>query len=143
MNFDPARMQQMMMDRYREMLEVTNDDEWAAIKPLVQKVTEARMASFAGMGRGMMMGGPGRGGPGGGAGPSGPRPGMFGPTMPEADSLQKAIDSKASKAEIKAALEKFVAARQAKQTELQQAQDNLRKVLTARQEATATLNGLL
>ena len=47
MNFDPARMQQMMLDRYREMLEVTNDDEWAAIKPLVQKVSEARMASFS------------------------------------------------------------------------------------------------
>ena len=147
MNFDPARMQQMMLDRYREMLEVTNDDEWAAIKPLVQKVSEARMASFSGMGRGMMMGGPGRGGPGGGpnaqGGPGGGRAGMFGQSMPEADALQKSIDAKASKAEIKAALDKFVAARKAKQNELQQAQDDLRKVLTARQEATATLNGLL
>ena len=34
------------------MLEVTSDDEWAAVKPLVQKVMEARMAGFAGMGRG-------------------------------------------------------------------------------------------
>jgi hypothetical protein len=147
MNFDPAQMQQMMLERYRDTLEVTSDDEWAAIKPLVQKVMEARMASFAGMGRGMMMGGPGRGGPGGGpngpGGPGGARPGMFGQTMPEADALQKAIDAKASKAEIKAALEKYVVARQAKQNELQKAQDNLRKVLTARQEATATLNGLL
>ncbi|MGO8928840.1 MAG: hypothetical protein ACLQU3_18385 [Limisphaerales bacterium] len=146
MNFDPAQMQQMMLERYQQMLEVTNDDEWAAVKPLVQKVMEARMASFAGMGRGMM-GGPGRGGPGGGAnaqaGSGGRRPGMFGQTMPEAEALQKAIDAKASKAEIKAALDKFVAARQAKQNELQQAQDDLRKVLTARQEATATLNGLL
>ncbi len=136
MNFDPAQMQQMLLERYRQMLEVTDDTEWAAIKPLVQKVMEARMAGFAGMGRGMM-GGPGRGGPGGG------RPGMFGQTMPEAEALQKAIDAKASKAEIKAALAKFVAARQAKQNELQQAQDKLRQVLTARQEATATLNGLL
>jgi hypothetical protein len=147
MNFDPAQMQQMFLERYRQMLEVSNDDEWTAIKPLVQKVMEARMAGFAGMGRGMMMGGPGRGGPGGGpnaqAGPGGGRAGIFGPTMPEAEALQKAIDAKASKAEIKAALDKFVAARQAKQNELQQAQDNLRKVLTGRQEATATLNGLL
>jgi hypothetical protein len=146
MNFDPAQMQQMMLDRYRQMLEVTSDDEWAVIKPLVQKVMEARMASFAGMGRGMM-GGPGRGGPGGDpnaqAGPGGGRPGMFGPSMPEAEALQKAIDAKASKAEIKVALDKFVAARQAKQNELLQAQDSLRKVLTSRQEATATLNGLL
>ena len=147
MNFDPAQMQQMFLERYRQMLEVTDNDEWAAIKPLVQKVMEARMAGFAGMGRGMMMSGPGRSGPGGGAnaqaGQGGGRAGMFGQTMPEAEALQKAIDAKASKAEIKAALDKFVAARQAKQNELQQAQDSLRKVLTARQEATATLNGLL
>ena len=139
MNFDPAQMQQMMLEGYKQMLEVTKDDEWAAIKPLVQKVMQARMATFAGMGRGMMFG-PGRGGPGG---PGGGPPGMFGQTMPEAEALQKAIDAKSSKAEIKAALDKYVAARQAKQTELQQAQDNLRKVLSARQEATATLNGLL
>jgi Spy/CpxP family protein refolding chaperone len=147
MNFDPAQMQQMFLERYRQTIEVTDNDEWAAIKPLVQKVMEARMAGFAGMGRGMMMGGPGRGGPGGGAnaqaGPGGGRAGMFGQTMPEAEALQKAIDAKASKAEIKAALDKFVAARQAKQNELLKAQDSLRKVLTARQEAIATLNGLL
>jgi hypothetical protein len=146
MNFDPAQMQKMMLDRYKQVLEVTSDDEWTAIKPLVQKVMEARMASSAGMGRGMM-GGPGRGGPGGGpnaqAGPGGGRPGMFGQSMPEAEALQKAIDAKASKAEIKAALDKFVAARKAKQNELLQAQDSLRQVLTTRQEATATLNGLL
>jgi hypothetical protein len=149
MNFDPAQMQQRMLEGYRQMLEVTDDAEWGVIKPLIQKVTEARFAGFAGMGPRMMFG-RGPGGPGGGAsgdnppgGPGGGRPGMFGQTMPEAEALQKAIDAKASKTEIKAALDKFIAARQAKQTELQQAQDNLRKVLTARQEATATLIGLL
>ena len=101
------------------------------------------MASFAGMGRGMM-GGFGRGGgPGGPGGGGGGRMGMFGQSSPEAEALQRAIDAKASKAETKAALEKYVAARQAKQDELKQAQENLRKVLTTRQEAIATLNGLL
>jgi hypothetical protein len=147
MNFDPAQMQQMMMDRYRQMLEVTSDDEWNAVKPLVQKVMEARMASFAGMGRGMM-GAFGRGGPGGpggmgAGGGGGGRMGMFGQSMPETEALQRAIDAKASKAEVKAALEKYIAARQAKQEELKQAQENLRKVLTTRQEAIATLGGLL
>ena len=69
---------------------------------------------------------------------------MFGGTpSPEADALQKAIDSKASKAEMKAALDKYVASRKAKQAALEQAQADLRKVLTSRQEAIATLNGLL
>ncbi|MEI6784627.1 MAG: hypothetical protein WCQ21_27350 [Verrucomicrobiota bacterium] len=37
---------------------------------------------------------------------------MFGQTMPEAEALQKVIHTKASKAEIKAALDKFIAVRQ-------------------------------
>lgn len=146
-NFDPAQMQQRMAERWKEILEITDDQEWNAMQPLIQKVTQARMASFGGMGRGMMAmrpqrggdDGPGQGGPGaqGGGRRFGPEP------MPEAEALQKAIDAKASKAEVKAALDKYQAARQAKQAELEQAQANLRKVLTTRQEAIATLNGLL
>lgn len=68
---------------------------------------------------------------------------MFGAPNPAAEALQKAIDSKASKAEMKAALEKYVASRKAKQAEMEKAQDELRKLLTPRQEAIATLNGLL
>jgi hypothetical protein len=136
MNFDPAQMQQRMLDGYKDLLEVTNTDEWAAMKPLVQKVMDARMASFAGRGPGMF-GPPRRGGANAQAGPFGQQ------AMPEAAALQKALDAKASKAEVKAALDKYVAARQAKQNDLQQAQDSLRKLLTARQEALAALNGLL
>ena len=54
----------MMMDGYKAALEFTSDDEWNAVKPLVQKVTEAqrevRANAFAGMGR-MMFGGGRRG----------------------------------------------------------------------------------
>jgi hypothetical protein len=149
-NFDPAQMQQRMMERYKEVLEVTDDTEWKAIEPLVQKVMEARRDAMSGMGRGMFgRGGPGRGGPGGdNAQPAdqqgGQRRGMFGGTPnPDAEALQKAIDSKASKAEIKAALDKYLASRKAHQAALEQAQADLRKVLTSRQEAIATLNGLL
>jgi hypothetical protein len=147
---DPAQRQQMMLDRTKETLEVASDDEWNAIKPLVQKVVDARMGMGGGGGRGMFFGGRGRGGPGGGqggdqAGQGGGRRGGFTPPTPspEAEALQKAIDSKASKAELKAALDKFTASRKIKQAALEQAQDNLRKVLTSRQEAIATLNGLL
>lgn len=136
-NFDPAEMQKRMVERYKEMLEVNDDAEWKALEPMVTKVSEARMQAMAGMGRGMFGG---RGNRGGG-GPGGP--GGFGQPNPAADSLQKAIDAKASNAETKAALEKFVADRKAKQAELEKAQANLRKVLTPRQEAIATLNGLL
>ena len=141
-NFDPAQFRQRMMDRTRETLEITDDAEWKAIEPLVQKVMDARMATMGGMGRGMF-GPPRRPGGDNGGGDQPPRRGPMGQSSPEAETLQKAIDAKAPKAEIKAALAKFVEARKAKQAELEKAQDELRKVLSSRQEAIATLNGLL
>ncbi len=143
-NFDPAQMQQRMMERYKDVLEVNNDDEWAALQPLVQKVMDARRETFGGMGRGMFGPRPGGGDRGGdqGAG-NAMRRGPGGESSPEAEALQKAIDAKATTGEIKAALTKFVASRAVKMEQLKTAQENLRKVLTARQEAIATLNGLL
>jgi hypothetical protein len=141
-NFDPAQFRERMMQNLREQLEVTDDSEWKAIEPMVQKVMDARMSSMSGMGRGMF----GRRRGGGDNNNNGDQPqrrGPFGQPSPEADALQKAIDAKASKAEIKAALDKYVAARKAKQAELEKAQEDLRKVLTSRQEAIATLDGLL
>jgi len=136
-------MRQRMMDNYKEQLEVTDDTEWKAIQPLIQGVTDARMAVGFG-GRGMM----GRGQrPGGDTAPADQgqrqRRGPGGQANPDAEALQKAIDAKASKAEIKVALQKYVDSRKAKQGELEAAQAKLRGVLTPRQEAIATLLGLL
>jgi hypothetical protein len=44
---------------------------------------------------------------------------------------------------MKAAIAKFLEARKANEANLQKAQDDLRKVLSVRQEGIATLNGLL
>ena len=63
--------------------------------------------------------------------------------MPEEDALQRAIDAKASSQELKAAIAKLGDARKAKATKLQKAQDELRQILTVRQEAIATSLGLL
>jgi Spy/CpxP family protein refolding chaperone len=146
-NFDPAQMQQRMMDRVKEQLEVTDDTEWQAMQPLVQKVMEARRDAMGGMmgGRGMFGRGGRQGQAGDNAAPAGGarRGGMFGTPSPEAEALQKAIDAKAGKAELKAALDKYVASRKVKQAALETAQDDLRKVLTPRQEAIATVNGYL
>jgi hypothetical protein len=154
-NFDPAQFQQRMMDNVKEQLEITDETEWKAIQPLVQKVMDARRAGMGNMARGMMGGmGGRRGGPQGGGGAdnaqgggqnrrAGGPGGMFGQPSPESEALQKAIDAKAPKAELKAAVAKYNESRKAKQAELEQAQDALRKVLTARQEAIATVNGWL
>ena len=74
---------------------------------------------MSGMGRGMFGGGPRRGGGDNAGGGGGGGRGPGGQSSPEADALQKAIDAKAPKAEVKAALEKSIASRKAKQAELE------------------------
>ena len=39
-NFDPAQFQQRMMDNIKDQLGFTNDTDWNAVQPLVQKVIE-------------------------------------------------------------------------------------------------------
>jgi len=138
-NFDPAQFQQRMLDNVRDRLAFTNDTDWAAVQPLVQKVFDARRdVGIPGMG--MMMR---RGGGGGGDNAQGGRRGFFGAPGPEAEALQKAIDDNAPPAQVKSLLEKYRAARKVKEAKLAQAQEDLRKVLTSRQEAEAALLGLL
>jgi hypothetical protein len=142
--FDPAQMQQRRVDNAREELGFTNDTDWSAVEPLVKKVVDAqtqmigdRMRGF-GRNRG---GGNGGGGPGGGGGGGGR--GGFGTPSPEAEALQKAVDDNAPSAQIKAALAKLQASRKDKQAKLEAAQAELLKVLSVKQEAQATLSGLI
>ena len=132
-NFDPAQMQQRMMERVRSDLDFTNDTDWNAVQPLIQKVMDARRDVGFGGGMGRMFGRGNRGGGAGGdqAGGNGGRRGFFGGTpSPEAEALQKAIDDNAPTAQIKDALAKYRASQKAKQAKLEQAQASLRKVLT-------------
>ena len=143
-NFDPAQFRERMMERIKERMEITDDAEWKAVQPLIQKVMEARMAAGSGMGMGRgMFGAPRRGGDNNNDRAQ-QRRGPFGQTAsPEAEALEKAIDGKASNAELKAAIAKYKESRKAKQEALEKAQADLRKVLSVKQEAIATLDGLL
>lgn len=155
-NFDPAEMRQRMMDRVREQLDVKNDDEWKIISERVEKVMTARRdvpGSFGGFGRGP--GGPGGGGRRGGgdnanaAGGNGGGErqnrfrGMFGEESQESKDLRAAVEAKAPAEELKAKLEKFRAYKKKKEAELASAQEKLKEVLNARQEAAAVMYGLL
>ena len=142
---DPAQMIQMRLDQLKTELEVTDEAEWKELQTRLTKVMEAERAVMGDRMRGLMgnrnrrgndqggdQGGQRRGGPGG----------MF-QASAEAEALQKAIDAKATKDEIKAALDKYTAARKVRQTALEDAQENLRKLTTTRQKAILTLGGLL
>ena len=138
-NFDPAQMQQRMLDRVQEQLGFTNDVEWDAVKPLVQKVMDARRdVGTGGMGRMFGRNRGGHGGPGGG-GPGG----MFGQTSPEQEALQKALDDNAPSAQIKDLLAKYKASQKVKQAKLEAAQADLKKILNTKQEAEAVLLSLV
>lgn len=141
-NFDPAQFQQRMMEGIRDQLGFTNDADWNAVQPLVQKVMDARRDVGTGGGFGRMFrnrGGNGDNGNGGNR-----RGGFFGgQPSPEAEALQKAIDDNSPPPQIKAALARYEASQKAKQAKLAGAQDQLRQVLTVKQEAQATLLGLL
>jgi len=138
-NFDPAQFQQRMNERIKERFGST-DDEWKAIEPLVTKVNDARMAAQAG-GMRSMFGGRNRGG--GQGGDQGNRP-RFGPEpSAEETALSDAIEKDASKDDLKAKMAAVRKVKAAKEEELKTAQDNLKKVLTTKQEAVALEMGLV
>jgi hypothetical protein len=142
-NFDPEQFRQRMMERYRETMDVKDDAEWKLISERIDKVLEARReVGFGGFGGGGRRGGNG-GNDQGGGNAGGGRARFGGEPSAEAQALQKAIESKASADEIKAKLTAYRESRKEKRAKLEKAQEELKKVLTAKQEAAAVLGGLL
>jgi len=116
---------------------VKDDAEWKIIQERIEKVSDARReiprgGGFGGFGGGRGGGPGGPGGPGGGAASS-----------PEAEALQKAIESNASADELKSKLANYRNAVKQKEAKLEKAQASLREVLSTKQEAAAVLAGLL
>jgi len=149
--FDPAQMRQMMEQRMREMLGATAE-EWKVLGPRVMKVQE--LSRQTGGGPGMMFGPMGRrgaGGPGMG-GPGSDRPGGRGMGMnrelTEVEKIQEELqtlleNTAATPEQIKQQVTKLRAAREKAKQELAKAQQDLRQVLTVRQEAQLILMGML
>ncbi len=146
---NPAQFRERMMERVRTEMDVKDDSEWKLISDRVTKVMDAQREMRQGGGMGMMFrrpqpqgdqaatdnnaaGGRRRGGGGPGGEPS-----------PEAEALQKALESKGSADDVKAALAKYRDAHKVKREKLDKAQEDLKKVLTSRQEAAAVMLGLL
>lgn len=128
---NPQDFRQRMDDRLKAELKTTSE-EWTVIQPLLQKVVEKQRAIFAGR----------FGGRRGGSGAGGASGGQSG--MPEADALRTAVDSdQTSNDDIKAKLAALRDARKKAVTELDQAREDLKKVLTLRQEAVLVSRGIL
>lgn len=73
----------------------------------------------------------------------GGRRGFGGTPSPEMEDLQKAIEAKAPADEIKAKLQKLRDVTKAKEAKLESAREDLKKLVTARQEAILVVNRVL
>lgn len=136
-NFNPEEMQQRMNAMLREQFDVSDDAEWKLISDRINVVSELRRTAMnVGGGFGGLRGGPG-------AMPGGGGRGGRGGANPEQDALRQAVTDKLPEAEIKARLERLREVRKANEEKLTKAQEELRAILSVRQEAVAVMAGLL
>jgi hypothetical protein len=148
--FDPERMRQMLEQRVQQQLGAT-DQEWKVLGPRVMKVQELSRQTGGG-GRGGMMFGGGMFGGGRRGGPEGDRPGARqGAPARELTDVEKAMeqlrnlleDTSATPEKIKNALTALRGAREKAKRELAVSQQELRKIVTVRQEGQLVYMGLL
>jgi hypothetical protein len=135
-NWDPAQIQQRILDGIQERLGFTNEVEWEAVKPLVQNVIDAGREVLSGRSD-LLSAGRSHGNSRGGLGA------LLGPPSPEREALQQAVEDNVPAGQIKDLIAKYKAAQKLKQARLEAAQTDLKKVLSIRQEAQALLLGLV
>jgi len=143
--FDRERFQQMIMERMREALGA-GEEEWKVLGPRLEKVMALQRAMRTGGGMGMIFGG--RRGRRGGEEEERGRPEQAEkeqtPLEKASESLQTALaDESTPPAQIQDKLTAYRAAREKARQELDKAQEELRKVLSVRQEARLVLMGTL
>jgi Spy/CpxP family protein refolding chaperone len=137
--FDPAQMRARQVTRIMDQLAV-GDQERPVIEPLVAKVVELSAQVRPGMGGGMRGG---RGGQPGAAAPADTTR-QLSPVEKATQALQTTLDNESASPEaIKAGLKALRDAREQAKQDLAKAQDQLRQVLSVRQEAQLVLMGLL
>ena len=149
--FDPEQFRQRMQERLKTALGAS-DEEWNVLQPKIEKVMTAQRQSSGGRGMGMLFGGGGGrrgggdgggGGGGGGVARGGPGGQDDSPVAQKARDLQQSIENNANADELKAKLTALRDARAKAREQLTQAQAELKELLTAKQEASLVVMGLL
>jgi hypothetical protein len=138
--WDPEQMRQRIQERFREMLGA-DDEEWTVIGPRLERVQTLQWQQRAG-GMGFMFGRGGRGR----FGPPGEDEAEreLSPVQAAAEQLNETLENEDATADqIKERLTAYRQAREEARQELAEAQEELREVLTVRQEAQLVLVGLL
>jgi hypothetical protein len=150
-NRDPAEMRLRMESRLKELLGAS-DQEWAVLQPKVEKLMDAQRLQMAGRGAGMaQLFRPDRGDRGGNNNNGGnnnrpnrpDRPDENSPVAVRTRELQDAIRDNASPDVLKAKLAALRDARTKAHDQYAKAQQELRELLTLKQEATLIMLGML
>lgn len=137
-NFNPEEFRARMAERLKTSLKVTND-EWTVLQPLIEKVTTKQRESMAGRFGGFGGRGGDRGGNGGGGAGGGDRGGSA-----ESQALRDALEKDGTTPEeITAKLNAVRESRKKATTELAAAREELKKVVSVRQEAVLFSMGIL
>jgi hypothetical protein len=121
-------LQSRLQSRLRERLEITDDGEWAVISERIARLEELRRAAASGPIAALDRARKGAKGEAGGA---------------EREALRTAITDRLPDAEIRSRLARVAAVQKQQAAKLAQAQEELRAVLTVRQEAIAVMFGVL
>ena len=157
-NFDPSVIRERMAGFLRETLDIQDDAEWAIVGERINRVNELRTAGAENPQFAMRIlatlnpnresnfggnpnregGGGGQGGPGGGQNRQ--RAGGNNAAM---GALFNALRTDSSEDELISRLEEFRSAKKTGADQLAKAQEDLRVVLTPRQEAILVLAGML
>ena len=141
-NFNPEDYRKARAERVKAALKVT-DEEWTVLSPMIDKVEEKAGALLAFRMSSRSFGGGGT--TGGGGAPGGPG-GRGGGTQPSAEvqALKDVAERDGvSNEEFKVKIEAARNARKRIQGELDAARDELKKVVTVRQEAVLLAMGVL
>jgi hypothetical protein len=163
LNLDPAQRQQQRMNSLREQMAIMDDDDWKVTQPLIQKVMDAQQVVQRDQVRDVL----GVNSAAGSALADRINQALqrvqdsgnsrlqqlvqnnqgaitnFTSASPEAQALRAAVQSNTSSEEIQAALARYQKACKDHQFALEKAQADLRQVITIKQEAVATMRGLL
>jgi hypothetical protein len=155
---DPQQFRQQMQDRMREAMGAT-PDEWALLQPKIEKIQQLQRAASAGRGgMALLYGnrnnttdpnatpGGGRGNRGnrgaGGTGTTGNDPPS--PVATKAQELQTTLQNKDTPPdELKQKLSELRQARTKAKADLGKAQEELREIVTVRQESVLVTIGIL
>ena len=145
--FDRGQFMERILERLRENLGASAE-EWSVLKPMIVTITEKQSAMRRAAGRGIF--GAFGGGRGGRSGDSdGDRRGRDrrgsrgdGDSGSNVDSLREAVESGDAN-KIKKELASYRAVQKKRAADLKKAREELRQVVTLKQEATLVLWGLL